>query len=253
MSSSSGVLVLLLLLFSLLLSGGMGLIILLLRRAGRQPASLITNGAFLSSPGFFMLWPGCWLAIKGHHSSTVQLALQLRNPKPSSWLEALAGEREIFIAAPIKGWVIVSGNGLPDPGEDVDACFRFVLDLSRKLGEVQFFSASPLMGHHAWIRVENGRVLRAYAWAGTTVWNQGSETAAEKKLGLKCYDYAQTEPTNDCARTEQTGVNVEKVPLLAAQWGFDPGWIQEHFLRKRSGITGELSATGAASGRSRHA
>ena len=43
----------------------------------------------------------------------------------------------------------VSGAGLPDPGADVDASFRFLLDLSPKLGGLHFFSAGPLLPHHA--------------------------------------------------------------------------------------------------------
>ena len=101
-------------------------------------------------------------------------------------------EKKLFISPPVDGWILVIGSALPDPAADVDACFRFVMELSRKLGHVQFFSANRVLSHHAWVQVEAGRVRRAYAWAGTTLWKQGLKTTAEADLGLKCFDYFET-------------------------------------------------------------
>src|SRR5262249_33719123 len=167
----------LLLLFSIAVSIGMAIIILVVRRAEHKP--LLTRRApvaarsFTSEHGFFFRRPACWLAVKNRNVLAVQSALGLHNPKPCSWVEGLAGEEKLFIAPPVKGWILVTGSRLPDPSEDVDACFRFVLELSRKLGQVQFFCANRVLQHHAWIKVERGLVLRAYAWAGKTVWQQG--------------------------------------------------------------------------------
>ena len=58
-----------------------------------------------------------------------------------------------------------------------------------KLGHVQFFKANRVLGHHAWVRLENGQVMRGYAWAGKTLWNQGMTTRAETEFGLKCFQY----------------------------------------------------------------
>jgi hypothetical protein len=52
--------------------------------------------------------------------------------------------------------------------------FSFSDALSRKLGHVQFFYADRLLHHHAWARMDEGCVTRAYAWTGETVWNQGA-------------------------------------------------------------------------------
>ncbi len=80
--------------------------------------------------------PDCWLAIKGNTLFSVQSALGIHNPKPCSWIQGLAGDEKLFIAPPVKGWILVFGSVLLDPSEDVDVCFRFVLDLSRRLGQV---------------------------------------------------------------------------------------------------------------------
>ena len=124
--------VLLLLLFSIALSVGMGIVVLVLRRfAGRQPLAAtsleLPPTAFQEHPCAFRS-PGSWLAIKSRSPLSVQSALGLHNPKPCSWIQGLAGEEKLFIAPPVKGWILVIGSGLPDPSDDVDVCFRFLLD-----------------------------------------------------------------------------------------------------------------------------
>ena len=195
-----------------------------------------TVSSILESPAAFSFSrrPTCWLAIKSENLLTVQAALGLHKPRRCSWAEAL--EQKLFIAPPVRGWVLVMGSGLPDPGEDIDVCHRFVLDLSAKLGQVQFFSASSLLNHHAWIKAEGGRVLRAYAWAGQTVWQQGNRTTAEKELGLKCFDY--DENVAPFEQPEVLVANVDKVPLLAARWSVDPIRIETLL---EPGIAGEPS------------
>ncbi|HWH68404.1 MAG TPA: hypothetical protein VNT26_03425, partial [Candidatus Sulfotelmatobacter sp.] len=189
----------------------------------------------------FLRRPCCWLAVKSRSLAAVQAALGLNNPKPCSWIEGLAGDEKLFIAPPIKGWVLVIGSGLPDPSEDVDACFRFISELSRKLGQVQFFSASRILNHHAWVKAEGGRVVRAYAWAGRTLWQQGTRTSAERELDLKCFGYTEAVDRPAFGQPDCITSNVDKVPLLAARWSLDPARIDERFLEKEHGIAGEPS------------
>jgi hypothetical protein len=136
---------------------------------------------------------------------------------------------------------VVIGSGLPDPAVDVDACFRFVVDLGRKLGQVRFFSASRILHHYAWVRVEGGRVVLAYAWEGETPWSQGLRTPAEKELGLKYFDYAESPDGAPWVRRELVAANADKVPLLAARWSLDPAQVDEGFLAQEQGIAGEPS------------
>jgi hypothetical protein len=148
-------------------------------------------------------------------------------------------EQKLFIAPPIHGWILVTGCGLPEPSDDVDACFRFLLDLSRKLGQVQFYSANSILGHHAWVRAEAGRIVRAYAWAGKTLWNQGAKTPAEIALSLKCFEYFETPEATLFEQPDLISINTEKVSQLAAQWSIDPAAIDERTLDHACGIAGE--------------
>ncbi len=236
--------VLLLPLFGLALGVGAGIIILLRRR---RPQALETDRDHGPSPAgatahsSFSRRPSCWLAVKSRNQLAVQSALGLHNPKPCSWLEGLAGEEKLFIAPPVKGWILVMGSGLPDPSEDVDAFFRFLLALSRKLGHVQFFSASRVLHHHAWVQADGGHVVRAYVWAGRTLWKQGRRTPAEKELGVKCFDYTESAERAGFGQPDVIAANVDKVPLLAARWSIDPAGIDERYLESERGIAGEPS------------
>ena len=136
---------------------------------------------------------------------------------------------------------MVFGAGLPDPGEDVDACFRLIVGVSRKLGQVQFFTANRVVNHHAFVRAEKGRVQRAYAWAGKTVWLQGERTAAESDLGIECREYGEAGNEDWSSEPSDLALNVEKIPLLAARWSVDPAAISTQLLEQECGVAGDLS------------
>lgn len=166
--------------------------------------------------------PGTWLAV--------------RSLEPEAIRAALMDKHDFRISRRVNGWVIVTGPGLPNPSEDVDACHLFLTALSRELGHVQFFHIEKYSAHHAWARMDDGCVTRAYAWAGETIWNQGSSTLAENGLGMKCSGYGEDTEAATWAKREKAAVNVEKIPLLAARWSLDP-----EILHRVEGMTGESS------------
>jgi hypothetical protein len=245
--------VLLLVVLGFALSCGVAMAILLSRRAQRRPVPVhvshapsdsehVAHASFLPTHrAGFVARPSSWLAVKSRNLEAVQSALGLHNAKPCSWLEGLAADEKLFIAPPVKGWIIVLGSGLPEPSDDVDACFCFLLEMSRKLGRVQFFHASRILHHHAWIEANHGRIVRAYAWAGRTLWTQGKRTVAEQELRLKCFDYTDPAMAFPFGLQESINANVEKVPLLAARWSLDPATIDERFLQHERGVAGEWS------------
>jgi len=178
--------------------------------------------------------PTCWLAIRSVSPEAVKMALGLNRAAPCSWEEGLAGGHEFFISPRVHGWVIVTGLGLPNTDDDVDATFLFLTSLSKQLGHVQYFYASRFMHHHAWARLDEGCVTRAYAWAGETIWNQGAETLPEIEIGLKTFAYGEHTSTILDAET-----NFEKVPALAARWSLDPAEVRLNSSRQATGIAGE--------------
>src|SRR5207248_1081881 len=109
--------------------------------------------------------PFRWIAIKSGNPIAAQAVLGLHNVRSCSWDEGLArlNDHTLLISPPIDGWLLVVGTGLPDPNEDLDECYKFILALSRELGHVQFFSFNRAVNHHALVKAEGDRVLRAYA------------------------------------------------------------------------------------------
>jgi len=78
-------------------------------------------------------------------------------------------------------------TGMPEPSEDVDVCYRFFANLSRKIGQVQFFAAKPNL-HHCLGNGERGRVV-GLIWAGATIWQQGRITTRNTQLHWRCSIY----------------------------------------------------------------
>ena len=185
--------------------------------------------------------PTAWLAIRSRNPAEILDALSLNDPTPCSWNDGMVGKNRLFIAPPVRGWVVVVGTAVPDPADDVDVCFRFLRELSRKLGEIQFFCADRVLHHHAWARLKAGRVLRAYAWAGTTLWNQGAQTAVESELDLKTLGYGEGPASARSRASKFFAANVELVPRLAARWSLDPVEIVESMPPHARGIAGRPS------------
>jgi hypothetical protein len=204
------------------------------RRAQAFEQKIKSQLAPLPSQIIFPQRPTSWLAIRAASPEGVQAALGLSRFSPCSWSEGMTGEHEFFISPRVNGWVIVTGVAIPTPEDDVDECFRFLISLSRKLGHVQFFHAEKFLYHHAWARLDDGCVTRAYAWAGETVWNQGAKTMPEIELGVKCFDYGESSPAIVAKK------NTEKVAQLAARWNFDPAAVDERLLNQTLGVAGEV-------------
>lgn len=198
------------------------------------------------APAVFSV-PTRWLAIRSGNPQMVQAALALDNAVPCSWEEGLsaAHEQKLFVSPAIRGWVFVMGANIPEPGDDVDRAFRFLMDLSRKLGHVQLFSVNRAVNHHTWAQVELGTVVRAYSWAGRVMWNQGATTRAESDLGLRCYAYGEGEERVDYGRPDPAALNTERLPLLAARWSIDPTTVDARMLREHRGVAGQPSRSSA--------
>ena len=226
-----------------------GLLILKHVRPARQPWSRSVMTARTSrSPidhsanGWNGEAPSRWCAIRSSSLQAVQTALDLHNAKACSWGDGISqlAEHSLLISPPVRSWVLVVGQGLPDPAEDPDKCFHFLRKLSRTLGHVQYFCVQRALNHHAWVRLQDGEVLRAYAWAGETLWNQGAITRAETEIGFECFDYGEPVSASDLSPAELLHGNVEKINLLAAQWSLDPASINDSTVASDRSILGDL-------------
>lgn len=205
------------------------------RLAAPAPAELS------AAPSAIFGGPARWLAIRSSNTPLIQAALRLRQVQACTWAEgfALARERRLFVTPPVDGWTLVFGGAVPEAREDIDACYRFLLALSHKLGQVQYFTIDRALNHHGWARAEGGKIVRAYVWAGETLWNEGPETATERGLSVRCLAYAEAAPASDLTFTDPAATTTEKVPQLAAAWSLNPADLREARIFNVPGIAGE--------------
>ena len=197
-------------------------------------------------PGFVFDRPRCWLAIRSRNMGFVQEALGLENANACSWMEGLseaASDNRFFVSPPIRGWILVFGSHLPRPSDDIDHCFCFLTTLSQALGEVQFFCGDSVTDEHGWARLVNGKVVRGYAWFRETLWNQGCFSDAERKAGVKTYDYGDAPDPLGARGQEHFWGNTERLYPLAGHWSVDPSQVsQADLLTSGLGGSGNVSS-----------
>ncbi|TAK97618.1 MAG: hypothetical protein EPO07_12970 [Verrucomicrobia bacterium] len=170
--------------------------------------------------------PRLWLAVHQPDSAGVFATLGLNYPQPCHWNDCEPGSGKMFVSVPVNGWTLIAGDGIPDPIEDIDRCYKFLVNLSIALGHVQMFVSDPIFSHHAWARLESGRVIRAYTWAGHTLWNQGALTPEERSLSLRCFAYGDEPPPFNWQARDVISENASQVSSLAAAWSIDPAELE---------------------------
>jgi hypothetical protein len=186
--------------------------------------------------------PEQWMAIRTGNVAAVQETLGLSNARRCTWQDGfqIAGVERLFISPPVNGWILVVGPALPAPEEDVDFCFHFLSHISKRLGHVQYFSLKRALGHHCWVRAHTGRIERAYAWFGETLWNQGAYTAEEKLLEMECHPYGRVVEELDQQSMSRLNENTENIGRLAARWSLNPAAVKPEVFTATAGITGDL-------------
>ncbi len=186
--------------------------------------------------------PNRWLAVRSSNTAYLQGVLGISAQDSPPWSEALvrARERAVFLSPPWRGWSLIVGGAIPDPASDIDHLYRFLARFSGVVGEIQFFHSDRVLNHHAWAWHRDGKVVRAYAWAGETLWNQGELSLDERLLGLVCREYGETvEGVGPCGGTAEQQ-NVERVPLLARRWSLDPAEASAYFLHLEASSSSRL-------------
>lgn len=212
------------------------------RRVGEyEPPALVTRVGGATPPRGVVLLPDRWVAVRAPLVRDVREALELANTRPCPLEDAFnhPQHRGLYLTPPVNGWIMVFGPAVPDPAGDVDAVYHFVRGLGQRLGNAQYFHVHPPSGAHAWVWVRGGRVVRAFAWAGKTLWNEGESTREERQLGCACPPLG-AEGEEDPDVSEEVRRNLEKIPRLAAAWGLDPITLLSHAARE-PGVAGEFA------------
>lgn len=211
-----------------------------MRRANRQVDPLAPLVGGRRRPMLLPL-PPRWLAIRSSNTGFIREMLGVDPDSSVPWSEALGRSREraFFVSQPVDNWTLVIGSAIPDPASDVDASYRFLTGLSRVVGEVHAYSADRVLNFHGWACLRDGKVVRAYAWAGGTLWNEGTATLDERLLGLVCRAYGEEPPAIRYGEVPAEQNNTERVVLLARRWSLDPVAASEALLHLESSSAGD--------------
>jgi hypothetical protein len=206
-----------------------------LARAGG--AKRIVLGSSPDGPCAF----GCgmaWLAVRSDDPVAVLEALRLEEPRPCNWNSGIGaayddwlGAAHVFVSPPVQGWTFVVGLPLPHPvGRGfIDKCTPLLVDLGGHFDEVQYFFSYPPIDYYAWARVQDGRLVRAFAVTDEgIVWNKGRTSKEERGLGLKLFELRGVrERRGDAGGELILHPTEDHVMRLASRWSIDPTTLYE--------------------------
>lgn len=187
--------------------------------AGLQP---MIAGCKLNNPqptgpvafGFKMQW----FTVQCELVQEVVNALRLVNARPANWqqgIETAYSLKGIFVAPPINGWIAIVGFSPEDfVGSDpVSPAKQRVESASKTFRVCCGFASHRVTEYHHWMRAEEGRVTRCFAYLGERgeiLCNTGSVTTAEQSLSFTKLPPDQWKPDED------------DVMRVAGVWSYDP-------------------------------
>jgi hypothetical protein len=171
-----------------------------------------------------------WFAARDSRPGDVAVALGLEDIRPSSWKEGIdraydsgydpaRGSHqkwvEMFVSPPIRGWTLAVGGIRAIPSAGMPEWAPFLQELSRNLGQIQYFGTHRVSGYVAWAKAERGHIIRAYGWADETLVSLGALTPEEVELGFDFLD--ETRATPAAMAEHQAKVDAEQARLEALQ------------------------------------
>ncbi|MER7279317.1 hypothetical protein ABT369_33245 [Dactylosporangium sp. NPDC000244] len=111
-----------------------------------------------------------WLAVRSRTAEDVADALGLHDREVLDWATGTerAYQHGVYVAAPLSEWTLAHGRRhLPAGFDAADPRFcEWLRQLSRDLGEVQYFANERVSDYYVWARARDGEVLRAYCCIG---------------------------------------------------------------------------------------
>jgi hypothetical protein len=188
-----------------------------------------------------------WIAVWSTDVKAVAASIPLRSQSSASWHDGIAAayksaaarnDDTLFIAPPIDGWICLIGwwaagadSKCADGRIEVETASTRVADLSSRFGAAQGYATHRVVEYHHWIRAEQGRVVRCFAYVGESgevPCHLGSVISAETKL-----PYANL-PFDSWLADQQD------VMTVAGGWSFNPTKLSSSSGPAASGILGRL-------------
>ncbi|MFC0504883.1 hypothetical protein [Micromonospora costi] len=178
-----------------------------------------------------------WLAVRDRTPGEVANALELHDREVLDWSTGTdrAYRYGVYVAAPVPGWTLAHGRlHVPAGFDATEPPFPdWLRELSRHLGEVQFFASERVPDYHAWARAQDGELLRAYCFIGErgeVPLFLGGPTVDEVELGIGIRG---TEPGREHWSDDEwtawyaTTPSEFDVMTMAGRWSIDPNTIDD--------------------------
>ncbi|MGW5667361.1 hypothetical protein [Micromonospora sp. NPDC003776] len=178
-----------------------------------------------------------WLAVRDRALGEVADALGLHDREVLDWATGTdrAYRHGVYVAAPVPGWTFAHGRlHMPAGFDATEPAFPdWLRELSRCLGEVQFFATERVPDYHAWAWARDGELLRAYCWVGErgeVPLFVGDPTADEIELGIGIRGM---EPGREHWSDDEWTAWYDTTPsefdvmAMAGRWSIDPSWIDD--------------------------
>lgn len=184
-----------------------------------------------------------WFAVKSNDKKRIAELLKLKGIQETNWKTGIknAYNYSVFVSPTIEKWTLVVGLDLPkgDSLESVEEIKMILIELSKELGEAQFFGTHRVVGFNCWMKAINGEIKRIYSFLGESGENIvvfGEPTDIEKK-----YDLINT-ISNDDPNFEEEGIDYPDEGLtmeIAENWSVNPTKLDEIDRITELGIIGK--------------
>ena len=170
-----------------------------------------------------------WFAVRTEGTQQLANHIGLNDAAPCNWQHGVdyAYQDRVFVSPPVDGWsFVISRVGLPvaENEDSVELIKKMLVDLSEAFTAAQYFGTYRVVGYDAWMKAENGKMLRVYAFVdGGNIAVEGEPTAIERRLNL--FDTLSKAAEEDPDYFERTDLQYpdEQITMeVAGAWSINP-------------------------------
>lgn len=133
-----------------------------------------------------------WIVVDTTDAGSIVSELGLTGVRPATWDIDPYAHAGVFVSPSVLGWTFVLGLYVEPHWPRFAPLLE---DLSRRFGEVQYFTTHRVVELHAWAKAIHGRIVRGYCWAGERgeiVMDVGGLTPEEEELGFSRFINSRT-------------------------------------------------------------
>jgi hypothetical protein len=186
-----------------------------------------------------------WFAIKSVDVDKVAQEFSLQNIRKTDWATGIekAYQNLVFISPPVGDWTFVVGWGLSEVVSGTESVRAKVVELSKVLGEVQYFESHRIPDAYGWVKGIDGQIVRAYFYCGERGENslvEGEPTPVEQPYNLFNTFSEESKKSDYWDRKDIVFPDEDFVLKVAESWSIDPMSLEERDDIHGQGLLGKI-------------